>query len=273
MKSSGTPNDTSGLVAGIAAFVTWGIVPIYWKLFGFIPAGEILAHRFVWTCIFMVLLLELAAPLERSDRQSALAPDSALLRGERDRHCDQLVRVYLGGECRTSARDKPRLLHDTTRECAFRRNPFAGTTDPRPARFCSARDQRSSLFDGRFRKIAVGRVNALFLVWALRASAKGLGRSVNSGAFSRNDRDCAARRGVAPAHRWLERATFRQRRPARLAAPGQHWNRHGRAAALVCVRRPTLAPNDTWISAIPRAELYVLFLGFLFSTNHSDARR
>lgn len=57
MRSSDAPNDTSGLVAGVAAFVTWGIVPGYWKLFSFIPAGEILAHRFVWTCIFMVLLI------------------------------------------------------------------------------------------------------------------------------------------------------------------------------------------------------------------------
>ena len=57
MRASDPPNDTSGLVAGIAAFVTWGIVPIYWKLLRFIPAGEILAHRFVWTCVFMVLLL------------------------------------------------------------------------------------------------------------------------------------------------------------------------------------------------------------------------
>ena len=57
MNKNGPPNDTSGLVAGIAAFVTWGIVPGYWKLFRFVAAGEILAHRFVWTCIFMVLLI------------------------------------------------------------------------------------------------------------------------------------------------------------------------------------------------------------------------
>ena len=49
--------DNSGLVAGVAAFVTWGLVPVYWKLLRFIPAGEILAHRFIWTCIFMILLL------------------------------------------------------------------------------------------------------------------------------------------------------------------------------------------------------------------------
>jgi len=57
MQSTRRANDTSGLVAGIAAFVTWGIVPIYWKLLRFLPASEILAHRFVWTCVFMVLLL------------------------------------------------------------------------------------------------------------------------------------------------------------------------------------------------------------------------
>ncbi len=51
------PNDTSGLIAGLAAFITWGLVPVYWKLLRFAPASEILAHRFVWTCVFMVLLL------------------------------------------------------------------------------------------------------------------------------------------------------------------------------------------------------------------------
>ena len=57
MKTTRAPHETSALIAGIAAFVTWGLVPIYWKLLRFIPAGEILAHRFVWTCVFMVLLL------------------------------------------------------------------------------------------------------------------------------------------------------------------------------------------------------------------------
>ena len=51
------PNDSSGLVAGIAAFVTWGLVPVYWKLLRFVPAVQILAHRFVWTCFFIILLL------------------------------------------------------------------------------------------------------------------------------------------------------------------------------------------------------------------------
>jgi chloramphenicol-sensitive protein RarD len=52
-----SPNETPALFAAIAAFVTWGLVPVYWKLLRFLPATEILAHRFVWTCVFMVVLL------------------------------------------------------------------------------------------------------------------------------------------------------------------------------------------------------------------------
>jgi chloramphenicol-sensitive protein RarD len=49
--------ERSGLIAGFAAFITWGLVPVYWKLLKAIPAAEILAHRFVWTSVFLFLLL------------------------------------------------------------------------------------------------------------------------------------------------------------------------------------------------------------------------
>ena len=60
MKSGGSEfskHEPSALAAGIAAFAAWGLVPIYWKLLKSIPATEILAHRFVWTCLFLILLL------------------------------------------------------------------------------------------------------------------------------------------------------------------------------------------------------------------------
>ena len=57
MKDPGSSYHTSALIAGVAAFVTWGLVPIYWKLLQSVSALEILAHRFVWTCLFMILLL------------------------------------------------------------------------------------------------------------------------------------------------------------------------------------------------------------------------
>ena len=51
------PEDRSGLIAGLAAFGTWGLIPVYWKLFTNLAAAEILAHRFVWTTLFLVALL------------------------------------------------------------------------------------------------------------------------------------------------------------------------------------------------------------------------
>src|SRR5216684_123155 len=50
-------DDRFALLAGFAAFTTWGLVPVYWKLLKAVPATEILAHRFVWTAVFLVLLL------------------------------------------------------------------------------------------------------------------------------------------------------------------------------------------------------------------------
>lgn len=54
---SAKAQEVSGLIAGIACFTTWGLIPIYWKLLGAVPATEILAHRFVWTTIFLSILL------------------------------------------------------------------------------------------------------------------------------------------------------------------------------------------------------------------------
>lgn len=55
--ASARRDERSGLLAGFAAFITWGLVPIYWKLLKTVPAAEILAHRFVWTMLFLILLL------------------------------------------------------------------------------------------------------------------------------------------------------------------------------------------------------------------------
>jgi chloramphenicol-sensitive protein RarD len=54
---SAKAQEVSGLIAGIGCFTTWGLIPIYWKLLGAVPATEILAHRFVWTTIFLSILL------------------------------------------------------------------------------------------------------------------------------------------------------------------------------------------------------------------------
>jgi chloramphenicol-sensitive protein RarD len=56
-ESHDAKNQRAALLAGIAAFATWGLIPIFWKQLTMVPASEILAHRFVWTCVFMVALL------------------------------------------------------------------------------------------------------------------------------------------------------------------------------------------------------------------------
>lgn len=51
-------NDSkSGVVFGIAAYVCWGFFPLYWPLLD--PAGslEVLAHRFVWSMVFVLIAI------------------------------------------------------------------------------------------------------------------------------------------------------------------------------------------------------------------------
>lgn len=47
----------NGLVNAIIAYIMWGILPLYWKLFNDVPAGEILSHRVVWSFVFMAVLV------------------------------------------------------------------------------------------------------------------------------------------------------------------------------------------------------------------------
>ncbi|MEK4118590.1 EamA family transporter RarD [Paenibacillus sp. FSL W8-0919] len=49
----------NGLVNAIIAYIMWGVLPLYWKLFDNVPAGEILSHRVVWSFVFMGILVAL----------------------------------------------------------------------------------------------------------------------------------------------------------------------------------------------------------------------
>lgn len=50
-------NTSGGVGHAIIASVLWGILPLYWNLIDHIPSTQILAHRIVWSLIFMSLLL------------------------------------------------------------------------------------------------------------------------------------------------------------------------------------------------------------------------
>ena len=82
----------SGVAYASAAFLIWGLSPIYWKVLHNIPVLEIIMHRTVWSFVFLLIILvfqrhgiEFMAHLFGSDSYH-IAPRV------------QLVHLYLGGE-------------------------------------------------------------------------------------------------------------------------------------------------------------------------------
>jgi chloramphenicol-sensitive protein RarD len=48
-----------GVAYGIAAYVLWGLLPVYWKQLQVVGAMEILGHRIVWSAVFLVAIIAL----------------------------------------------------------------------------------------------------------------------------------------------------------------------------------------------------------------------
>lgn len=46
-----------GALYALLAYSAWGLFPIYWKLFGQIPAIEVLSHRVLWSLVFLLGVL------------------------------------------------------------------------------------------------------------------------------------------------------------------------------------------------------------------------
>ena len=52
-------NTFKGTITTASAFFLWGIFPIYWKALYHVPSIQILAHRVIWSLIFMLCLVSL----------------------------------------------------------------------------------------------------------------------------------------------------------------------------------------------------------------------
>jgi chloramphenicol-sensitive protein RarD len=57
MRSQQRSNYLSGLLLALACYASWGIFPLYWKLLALVPAQQILAHRIVWSMVFLSAML------------------------------------------------------------------------------------------------------------------------------------------------------------------------------------------------------------------------
>lgn len=50
-------NRKLGLIGATSAYLVWGFLPIFWKMFGKAGGWEVVAHRVVWSLLVMLLLL------------------------------------------------------------------------------------------------------------------------------------------------------------------------------------------------------------------------
>jgi chloramphenicol-sensitive protein RarD len=46
-----------GIIYAAGAYIIWGLLPLYWKALDAVPAGQILAHRIVWSLVFVGIIL------------------------------------------------------------------------------------------------------------------------------------------------------------------------------------------------------------------------
>ncbi|MFZ5648576.1 MAG: EamA family transporter RarD [Bacillota bacterium] len=64
MKFDQSNEQTVGIVSAASAYILWGILPIYWKFVYPVSSSEILAHRVVWSFIFLACVLFVAGILK-----------------------------------------------------------------------------------------------------------------------------------------------------------------------------------------------------------------
>ena len=48
--------ETKGLLLGFTAYLAWGFFPLYWPLLEPSTAYEVLAHRIIWSLVFMAII-------------------------------------------------------------------------------------------------------------------------------------------------------------------------------------------------------------------------
>jgi chloramphenicol-sensitive protein RarD len=49
-----------GIIYAVLSYLAWGLLPLYWRLFTAMPAWEVLAHRIVWSFVFVAILVTFA---------------------------------------------------------------------------------------------------------------------------------------------------------------------------------------------------------------------
>ena len=56
---SGSAEHRGGLLLGLAAYLLWGVMPLYFKLLAGVPPSAIVAHRILWSLVLLAALATL----------------------------------------------------------------------------------------------------------------------------------------------------------------------------------------------------------------------
>jgi len=115
-----------GVIAGLGAYLLWGVFPIYWKWLHTVPAPQILAHRMVWSLIFVAGVMALQH--DRDWLRQVLRQRKTLL--VYTLAAILLSGNHLGGQCWLHRRDQPGLLHQSIGECVDGGDFVEGKTAP-----------------------------------------------------------------------------------------------------------------------------------------------
>lgn len=70
-KRAAISDKVVGTWYAIAAFTTWGFLPLYWKSLDHVPSSQILAHRIFWS--FVLVSIVICVQRRRSEARSALS--------------------------------------------------------------------------------------------------------------------------------------------------------------------------------------------------------
>ncbi len=65
MADTGNDKTRYGILCGISSYMMWGVLPIYWKLVGDVPAYEILAHRIIWSFALVAMIVALKGDISK----------------------------------------------------------------------------------------------------------------------------------------------------------------------------------------------------------------
>ena len=93
---SGAP-ARAGTAAAVAAFLLWGLFPLYWKLLAAVPALEVVAHRTAWGFVAVAAWVTLRGRWADARAVASQPGDGPAARRQRRPHRPQLAALRLGG--------------------------------------------------------------------------------------------------------------------------------------------------------------------------------